>query len=55
VAFAASTTDSADETAKQAAASINQQLGPWLVKLPGFKYDLLTSKIESLVVKAIDP
>jgi outer membrane biosynthesis protein TonB len=55
VAFAASTTDSADETAKQAAASINQQLGPWLVKLPGFKYDLLTSKMESLVVKAIDP
>jgi len=55
VKFSASTTADADEASHKSAETINHALGKWLVKLPGFKHDLLTKKLESLVVKAVAP
>jgi hypothetical protein len=55
VKFSASTTADADPASRQIADTINNELGRWLVKLPGFKYDLLTKRLESLVVKSVAP
>ena len=55
VKFSASTTADADPASREIAETINNELGRWLVKLPGFKYDLLTKRLESLVVKSVAP
>lgn len=55
VKFSASTTADADPASREIAETINRELGRWLVKLPGFKYDLLIKRLESLVVKSVAP